>query len=73
MYLTKLRSRAELQQSTTPSVGGSLTDAQRAKTAQAIIDAGRKRRGEIPDAPQAISPAAAAILAAGRRRRSEQE
>lgn len=71
-HLTKLRSRAELAnpQADQP---GTLTDEQRAKNAQAIVDAGRRRRGELAYPEDDISPTAKAILAAGRARRNEEE
>ena len=77
MYLTKLRSRAELANPRADQENPATrvvepTDDQRARTAQAIIDAGRRRRGEIPDEPAAeIDSTAAAILAAGKKRRNE--
>lgn len=75
MFLTKLRSRHELEQQAAPHDGQQMTDDQRARTAQAIINAGKKRRGELPyeDAEANIGPEAKAILDAGRRRRNEIE
>jgi hypothetical protein len=70
-HLTQLRSRAELEN---PRVDqpGTLTDEQRTKTAQAIIDAGRRRRGELADQPTMPSDElAAAIIRAGALRRGE--
>ena len=74
-HLTQLRSRQEMQQATAPHAGEQqMTDDQRARTAQAIVDAGRRRRGELPYEPAAaLDPTAAAILAAGRKRRNEEE
>ena len=76
-HLTKLRSRAELQQASAPHDGRpqTMTDEQRTATADLIIKMGRVRRGEIDlDAKsEEINPVAAAILRAGRRRRNEEE
>ena len=71
-YLTKLRSRAELEN---PRVDqpGTMTDDERTRTAKAIIDAGKKRRGELIDEAQPIDATAEAILRAGRRRRNEED
>ena len=76
-YLTRLRGRAEIEQTNTPHDGHvasrEMTDAERKATSDLIIKMGKVRRGEIELEPETISPAARAILEAGRRRRNEME
>jgi len=55
-----------------PGAGQLTDDAQRAANAQAIVDAGRRRRGELADQPPMPSDElAAAIIRAGALRRGE--
>jgi len=41
--------------------------------ARAVLEAGMRRRGELPPDTQKLSPMARAVINAGRRRRNEPE
>jgi hypothetical protein len=79
-YLTKLRSKSELAiprvDQPDPAIKVEVPRDQRFMSAQAILDAGQRRRGEIPDAAPEPGTHAAEVLKllkASRRARGIQE